>query len=163
MNFAEIKEIISEPFFVNWFLINLGFLLCGVLLGKMFFTKGKSKAAYQEALDKAKEEHAKEKQSFSNDVSSQLAELRDGILNSAQAYQKAIEVIGGHIGSTESFNNLLIEQSANQENKQAEAIVEDTVEKGTAKEYTEDTIDDNIIENIPSQEFSEENTKQANA
>ena len=39
MNFAEIKELVSEPFFLNWFGINLGFLLVGLLLGRMFFTK----------------------------------------------------------------------------------------------------------------------------
>ena len=92
----------------------------------MFFTTGKSKIAYQDALDKDQKEHEKEKQGFSNEVSAQLAELRDGILNSAQAYQKAIEVIGGHIGSTENFNNLLIEQTSKEKNitEESNSVIE---------------------------------------
>ncbi len=157
MNYAYVRELISEPFFVNWFLINIGFLLAGVLLGKMFFTTGKSKKAYNEALEKAREDFDKEKQGFSNEVSSQLAELRDGILNSAQAYQKAIEVIGGHIGSTENFNNLLIEQkttsSENLTNESSsviekEVVVEQTAidETITAPEIVANSIDEKIAQ-----------------
>ncbi len=133
MNFAEIKELVSEPFFLNWFGINLGFLLVGLLLGRMFFTKGKSKQAYNKALDKARNEHEEEKKAFSNDVSAQLTELRNGILNSAQAYQKAIEVIGGHIGPTENlnFNKILIEENTESISTKDEAskdsIIEETV------------------------------------
>ena len=102
----------------------------------MFFTTGKSKAAYQDALDKAQEEHEKEKQGFSNEVSAQLAELRDGILNSAQAYQKAIEVIGGHIGSTENFNNLLIEQTSQEKKitKESNSALEKEIVEGVIEE-----------------------------
>ena len=153
MNYAEIKEIVSEPFFVNWFLINIGFLLAGILLGKMFFTTGKSKKAYQAALDKAREDYEEEKKGFSNEVSSQLAELRDGILNSAQAYQKAIEVIGGHIGSTDSFNNLLIEQTSHEKTLEGN----DTAKESIAKEVDsviEKEISEGVIEEeIPAHEI----------
>ena len=164
MNYAYVRELISEPFFVNWFLINIGFLLAGVLLGKMFFTTGKSKKAYNEALEKAREDFDKEKQGFSSEVSSQLTELRNGILSSAQAYQKAIEVIGGHIGSTESFNNLLIEQKtttgnslANEDNSATE---KEAIEEGIIKETA-------IDETVPASEIVansiDEKIAQANA
>ena len=164
MDFTEIREIVREPFFINWFLINLGFLLAGVLLGRMFFTTGKSKIAYQDALDKAQKEHEKEKQGFSNEVSAQLAELRDGILNSAQAYQKAIEVIGGHIGSTENFNNLLIEQTSKEKN-----ITEESNSVIEKEEITEGKIIEEKItaEEIPAHEIIansvDEKIAQANA
>ena len=151
MNFAEIQQLVREPFFINWFLINLGFLLAGVLLGRMLFTKGKSKAAYKQAIDKANEEFAAEKKEFSNDVSAQLAELRNGIINSAQAYQKAIEVIGGHIGSTENFSALLLEQST-EEPKELEddsinsESIETTAEKIPAGELINNTGEENLAQ-----------------
>ena len=140
MDIEIIKSSFSDPFFVKLLAFNISCLVVGILLGRIFFTSGKSNKAFEEGLKKAKEDHEKEKQQFSNDVSTQLLELRNGILKSAQAYQQAVEVIGTHLGTTDTlkFNNVLIENKV----QEIEVISEEQIQ---SENYGDEPKSDKVV------------------
>lgn len=66
-------------------------------------------AAYQDGFKAAEKMKQEEKQAFSQDVTSELSKLRDGIINSARAYRDTLEIIEKRVGfSSEDTERLLI-------------------------------------------------------
>ena len=66
-------------------------------------------AAHQEGIEAAQKDIQNEKRAFAEDVTSELAKLRDGIINSAKAYRDTLNIIESRVGfSAEDKDRLLI-------------------------------------------------------
>jgi hypothetical protein len=66
-------------------------------------------AAHQEGYEAAQKEIQGDKRAFSEDITGELAKLRDGIINSAKAYRDTLNVIESRVGfSIEDKDRLLI-------------------------------------------------------
>ena len=86
------------------------------LLGSRFATVSQKSAneeriaaAYKEGFKAAEKLKQEEKQVFSQDVTSELSKLRDGIINSARAYRDTLDIIEKRVGfSPEDTERLLI-------------------------------------------------------
>jgi hypothetical protein len=112
------KEQIIE--FLSSYYPVLALLLCVngafLALGYFFASISRKSAheeelreAHQEGFEAAQKEIESEKRGFSEDITSELAKLRDGIINSAKAYRDTLNIIENRVGfSAEDKDRLLI-------------------------------------------------------
>jgi hypothetical protein len=106
-----IDQILNNtPALAVLLIINLGFFALGAVGATLIAIARKNKrieTSYNEGYQAAQVELEEEKKGFSEDVSIELAKLRDGIINSAKAYRDTLSIIETKVGFSANDKNRL--------------------------------------------------------
>jgi hypothetical protein len=120
--------------------------LLGVVIG-LIVNRAQLKTKIEQAREQAREEADKDKATLSENLNEQLDRIRQSIIQSAEAYQSAVESVGLHLSPRSTS---AIEAAQIQTEKQLKLEFENTGKNSSGEEQAKESSDEDnsLLENL---------------